>query len=1125
MPLESSMLPSNFHHLQAHDPQLVRLGMLAERYFPDDPNTCLLKLRQLAEWLAQMVAARVGVRVHEDDKQVDLIRRLQDQGIVPREVASLFHDVRKVGNDANHKLAGDHRSALLVLRLTWQLGVWFHRTFKDPAFKSGAFLPPVAPKDESAELRAELDKLRAEMETQRASQEGHTEVLGQVAARARQAEEERAFWEQMAAEAESAKAELHKQLAALQAQAQAAPPQTIANFVSAANTAATQIQISESDTRKRIDAQLVATGWSADSAALTHALGARPERGKNLAIAEWPTRDGVADYVLFIGLLPVAAIEAKRQNLDVSSALQQAKRYSCGFQVASELLSPGGPWGEHGLPFVFSSNGRPYLRQLATRSGIWFCDLRRPENLARALDNWYTPDGLLALLKRDDGSAQAKLQTQPFTYGFPLRAYQQTAIQAVETAIGQGARTLLLAMATGTGKTKTCIALIYRLLKAQRFRRILFLVDRSALGEQAANAFKDTRMENLQTFADVFGIKELEEQKPDADTKVHIATVQGLVQRVLYPAENASPLPVDAYDCIVVDECHRGYLLDRELSDTELGFRSFDDYVSSYRRVLEYFDAVKIGLTATPALHTTQIFGPPVYSYSYREAVIDGFLVDHEPPVQIRTALSTSGITWRVGEQVTVYNAPQSQLELFETPDELHFEIEHFNRQVISESFNRVVCDYLATELDPASLQKTLVFCVNDAHADQVVDLLKQAFAQRWGSVEDDAVLKITGAADKPLQLIRRFKNERLPNVAVTVDLLTTGVDVPAICNLVFLRRVNSRILFDQMLGRATRLCEPIGKEAFRIFDAVRIYETLQHMTAMQPVVVDPQLSFTQLGRELATVTDEAARGLVRDQFVAKLRRKERHLSEAQRQDFETAAGMPPAAFVRQLQTLPLEQIAGWFTQHPELGEILDRKGQVGASRIFVSGHEDRLVGTERGYGAATRPQDYLDAFATYLSQRGNSLPALLTVLTRPRELTRQQLRELALALDRAGFPEASLSTAWRELTNQDIAARIVGYIRQAAIGDPLVPYTQRVDRALQTILGSRVWTAPQRTWLQKIAAQTKANLVVDRSAIDDPDQLFRRDGGGFARLDKLFDGGLENVLAQFNEALWPPAA
>lgn len=146
-------------------------------------------------------------------------------------------------------------------------------------------------------------------------------------------------------------------------------------------------------------------------------------------------------------------------------------------------------------------------------------------------------------------------------------------------------------------------------------------------------------------------------------------------------------------------------------------------------------------------------------------------------------------------------------------------------------------------------------------------------------------------------------------------------------------------------------------------------------------------------------------------------------------------------------------------------------------------------------------------------------------MLTRPKDLTRKQLRELALELDKVGFTEANLATAWREMTNQDIAARIIGYIRQAAIGDALIPYEQRVDRALQKILSSRSWTTPQRQWLQKIAAQTKANLVVDRDAFDDADLVFRREGGGFARLDKMFAGQLQDVLQTFNAALWEETA
>ena len=1124
---------SNFSVLAAHDEQFVRLGRLAERYFADDPNTCLLKLRQLAEGLAQSVASRVGLFTTPDEKQADLLRRLQDHGIVPREVGALFHEVRRAGNDANHKLADDHRTALMALRFAWQLSVWFHRTFKEAGFKSGPFLPPAPPANEGAELKVELDAIRSELAAFRAAHQGTAQALEATKAQAQQTEEERAFWEAMAADAEAAKHEMAQRLAALQAKASTQPAQAVDKLVAAANSAAATIQLSEADTRKLVDEQLLAAGWTADSTVLTFNKGARPQKNKAMAIAEWPTETGPADYALFIGMSPVAVVEAKRKIVDVSASLQQAKRYSRGFRPVAEVELATSNYGDGAafrVPFVFSTNGRPFLRQLAHQSGVWFCDLRRPENHGHALDGWYTPDGLAALLQRDEARAHEALKNAPFDYGFPLRPYQEQAIRATEASIQAGQRAILLAMATGTGKTKTCIALIYRLLKAQRFRRILFLVDRSALGEQAANAFKDTRMERLQTFADIFGIKELDDQQPDGDTAVHLATVQGMVQRVLYSADGTSPPPIDQYDCIVVDECHRGYLLDRELSDTELSFRGYDDYISKYRRVLDYFDAVKVGLTATPALHTTQIFGAPVFTYGYREAVVDGYLVDYEPPVQIYTQLSTQGMTWRVGEEVKVYNTGRQQIELFKTPDEIKLKVEDFNRKVITRAFNEVICNYLAQELDPASRRKTLIFCVTDSHADLVVDLLKAAFAAQYAGVEDDAVIKITGAADKPLQLIRRFKNERLPNVAVTVDLLTTGVDVPEICNLVFLRQVSSRILFDQMLGRATRLCNFGGaevKDAFRVFDAVRIFEAIGDMTAMKPVVVNAKISFTQLALELATLKDESATALVRDQFLAKLQRKKRHLTDRNRQDFEATAGMPMMAFIQKLKAMPLADVAGWFVQNPALGELLDRQSDGPARALYVSEHADTFQSAERGYGKAKKPEDYLREFGEYIKSHSNDIPALVTVLTRPRDLTRSQLRELVLALDRAGFTEANLAAAWRDLTNQDIVARIVGYIRQAAIGDALLPYSERVDHALQRLLThppeGKSWSTPQRDWVKRIAAQTKANVLVDRAALDDPDLIFKREGGGFKRLDKVFNGQLQPVLEAFNDALWAP--
>ena len=269
---------------------------------------------------------------------------------------------------------------------------------------------------------------------------------------------------------------------------------------------------------------------------------------------------------------------------------------------------------------------------------------------------------------------------------------------------------------------------------------------------------------------------------------------------------------------MIIDECHRGYTLDQEMTEAEMRFRSQADYMSSYRRALDHFDAVKIGLTATPAQHTKEIFGAPVFLYSYREAVIDGCLVDHEPPFSIATALSEEGMVWKKGEKMRRFDPRKQAADLVDVPDEVKIEIDAFNSRVITESWNRVVCEELAKHIDPASPTKTLVFCATDAHADIVVQQLKLAFTAVYGEVEDDAVIKITGSptVDKPLQKIRQLKNERLPNVVVTVDLLTTGIDVPKIGNIVFLRRVKSRILYEQMLGRATRLCPEIGKASLR---------------------------------------------------------------------------------------------------------------------------------------------------------------------------------------------------------------------------------------------------------------------------------------------------------------------
>jgi type I restriction enzyme, R subunit len=1153
---------ANFAYLAHHDARLVALATQAEEHFEGDPTVTLFKLRQFGEVLAQRAAAKVGLFAGPEEGQQQLIDRLWDRNVIGATQRSLFHDLRRVGNAAVHEGKGDHREALHQLRMARELAVWFQRSFgNNRKFDPGPFIPPSEPKKAEAPLHEELQRLRTDVDThrkefeaaQRAMDEARKAAEAELAEKltakeiAKKAREEAAIWEalaneQIAAHRETASAEVQKsaaleeqnkkllaELAALQAAAQAMPPKQLALAIEQASDASAAIHLDEAATRRLIDRQLRDAGWEADSQKLTFDRGVRPTRGKNLAIAEWPTlaegKEGWADYVLFAGLQVVAVVEAKRKHKDIPGVMPQAKRYSTGYAVkGDEVLPEGSPWGALKVPFLFATNGRPFLRQLRTKSGIWFLDARRPDNHPSALEGWYTPEGLLDLLRQDVDEAHAKLKVEPMPY--IDRDYQKKAILAVEQGLEEGKRELLVAMATGTGKTRTCIGLCYRLLKTKRFRRVLFLVDRNALGKQTGDALKDLQLENLQTFTDIFDVKELADLKPDRETKLQIATIQAMVKRVLVPYdETGEPNvpPVDQYDCIIVDECHRGYLLDRELSDREFSFRDEDDYISKYRRVLDHFDAVKIGLTATPALHTKEIFGPPVYSYSYREAVVDGFLVDHEPPIRIVTELARDGIHYKAHEEVLVFDRSTQTIKKEELDDEMQFDVDTFNRRVITEPFNRAVLGELVRHIDPGQEEKTLIFCATDQHADTVVSLLKEALKQRYGSVDDDAVIKITGETDRPLETLRRYRNERQPNIAVTVDLLTTGVDVPKIANLVFLRRVRSRILYEQMIGRATRLCEEIGKERFRIFDAVDLYSALKDVTDMKPVVVNPFVTFAQLAKEIIEGKEEEYRRASLDELLAKLHRKKRTLTGEAEERFRTAAGMEVKELAQFLKKSGVGDAADYLNKHPALAPFLDDAARNGAYNLVISEKHDAIREVTRGYGkhGSRPPGDYLEAFRAFVTNNMNKLPALLVVTQRPKELTREDLRQLKLALDQEGFAEKSVQTAWRDAKNEDIAATIVGYIRQLALGSPLMPYAERVDRAVQRLRKAHRFTDPQSKWLDRIAKQMKLETVVDRASLDSGQ--FKADGG-FARLNKVFDGKLEGLLGELAEEVWKDA-
>ncbi|WP_343565471.1 type I restriction-modification system endonuclease [Kiloniella sp. b19] len=1126
----------NFFFLEHTAPQLSKLGAQAERYFEEDPNTSLVKLRQFGEVLAKVTAANLGIHCDPNDtRSIVLLERIQTHPGVTKVIMELFHQLRIAGNQAVHALKDDRGIVLTNLKNAHRLAIWFHKSFgRERDFKPLPFQPPVCRSIENEKLQAEIKRLQAAMELSLSTQEIAEARATKEAALRQTAEERHAALKELQAEVDQALTSLQERIGELESEAENRSQKDNAQLTKRMEASSSGLDLDEADTRRLIDAQLRQAGWEVDSDNLSYSTGVRPQKGHSMAIAEWPTKSGPADYALFIGMELVGFIEAKRESINVSGVLTQAKRYSRDFRAkGEERLTTGAPWQaeeqeSYSAPFVFSTNGRPYHKDLETLSGIWFCDLRKPENIARPLRGWKSPKGLQDLLSQDHAAAHEQLKTEGFNYGRELRDYQKDAIKAAEEAISKGQREILLAMATGTGKTATCIALAYRLLKINRFQRILFLVDRSALGSQTEDAFHEAMMEQLQKFTHIYDLKGMKEAQPDDATRVHIATVQSLVKRLLYTEDQSAIPAIDQYDCIVVDECHRGYLLDREMSETEILFRDQTDYLSKYRYVLDYFDAVKIGLTATPALHTSEIFGKPIYTYSYREAVVDGYLIDHEPPVRIHTALSQGGIAWAAGEELEAFNTKTGEIDLVSLPDALEFDVSKFNKEVLTSEFNRVVCETLLGQtgdikepIDIYDAKKTLVFCANDAHADTVVNEMKKAMEKLYGKADDNLVMKITGKADKPNFLIRQFKNEAKPKIVVTVDLLTTGIDVPEICNLVFLRRVNSRILYDQMLGRATRLCPDLNKEFFRVFDAVGIYDGLQDITAMKPVAVNPSFTFTQLVEEFLVNDQDQVRRDLQEQIIAKLQRTKSRYSKETTELIETSTGYDPKGLARWLKSQEPENFAQWLKERPKLSSLLDHTGKGTPRRVAISTHEDKLVATEVGYGTANKPEDYLADFEAFLKDNINTIPALAIVTQRPRELTRQQLKELRLKLEEHGFREADLRTAWRDVTNHDVAASIIGFVRQAALGDPIRPYAERVEEALKKLLAKDDWSPIQRKWLERITKQLENEA---NEPVIDPESFAKApfvNQGGFKQANKIFEGRLEQILQDINAEVW----
>lgn len=848
------------------------------------------------------------------------------------------------------------------------------------------------------------------------------------------------------------------------------------------------------------------------------------------AVEEFPTANGPADYALFVEGQLLGIIEAKKVTVNPQNVMEQAKRYAVGaFQGI-------GNWDGLRVPFLYATNGEI----------VWYLDARSEKHISRKISNFHTASALTEFLGKGSGNAQAWLETNPPDQIERLRTYQINAIRRIESSIIGGKRQLLVAMATGTGKTYMTVAQVYRLLESKIARRILFLVDRKALAAQAVRefaAFNTPRgnkfNQEYEVYSQRFRREDFGDDKPfdpkvlpteyltnpsPTHTFVYVSTIQRMAIN-LFGREGALPqsasdpeidedaektdIPIHAFDLIIADECHRGYTAQE---------------TSVWRETINHFDSVKIGLTATPAAHTVAVFGDPVFRYGVEEAIKDGFLVDYEA-VTIKSNVRLNGVFLQQGESVGKIDTETGEEIFDELEDEREFSSEEVERKITAPRSNKKIVEEIATyayehEASTGHFPKTLIFAVNDlphtSHADQLVSICREVFDQG-----DEFVQKITGNpnVDRPLQRIREFRNRPNPKVVVTVDMLSTGVDIPSLEFIVFLRPVKSRILWEQMLGRGTRLCHEINKTNFTVFDCFD-GSLIRYFKDVSNFKIEPQqkapLSIPEIIENIYQNVDRTYHTNV---LIKRLRRIEKDMSGTAREEFSRFISEGDVGqFAGQLHTLIMNDFTNTLKllRNQDFQDVLVHYQR--AKRTFLVGYEvDDVVESYRinRYGSFERPEDYLESFSKFIKENVDHLTAIKILLDRPKQWNPAVLDELRQILKENRYDEKTLSEAHKVVYRKALVD-IISMVKHAARdAEPILTAEERVDRAIQKISQKRSFNEEQGKWLFLIREHLVKNLTIEEDDFDVV-PIFEQFGGrGKAR--RVFGDKLPSIIEELN--------
>ena len=916
----------------------------------------------------------------------------------------------------------------------------------------------------------------------------------------------------------------------------------------------------EEKAREQIDDQLRAAGWTVQSRDAAN-LGA----ARGVAVAEFPLATGFADYMLFVDRRPIGVVEAKAVGRTLSGVEVQTAQYSAGLPP----LLRSNAWHTP-LPFLYQSTGVE----------SFFTDVRDPEPRSRRVFSFHRPETLAewAATGRGDSriapTLRGRLRQMPPLITTGLWCAQIEAVENLERSFALDRPRALIQMATGSGKTYTAVTFVYRLIKFAKAGRVLFMVDRTNLGRQALREFQQyVTPDDGRKFGELYNVQLMQSNVLDPVSKVCITTVQRLYSMLRGEAEFDPALedqsmahlaaifgdrprevaynlylPVETFDFIVIDECHRSIY-------------------NVWRQVPEYFDAILIGLTATPSKQTLGFFnGNLVMEYPRERAVADGVNVDGWV-YRIRTEVTERGSQVEAGEWVDKRDRRTRALRWEQLDEDLTYSAAQLDRDVVAPDQIRTVVrtfrDRLFSEIFPGrqEVPKTLVFAKDDSHAEDIVRIVREEFGKG-----NEFCQKVTYKAEgKPEDIIAAFRNSYNPRIAVTVDMIATGTDVKPIEILLFMRQVQSANYFEQMIGRGTRIIsetdlravtpDTTHKTHFVIVDAVGVVEHPK----MDTGTLDRKRSLP-LDKLLEAVAFRAFDDEMLSSLAVRLARLEPLLTDAERdQVAEVSEGQSPRELSHALLDA-LDPDKAHDRAQAQVGGAEPAPEQVEAARLElvraavapfdnpalrqhltsiqarteqVIDHvtRDRLRSAGYSVEDTERARQMVASFYVFLQEHRDEIAALQIIFNQPyarRRLTREQVKELAtrIKLPPNAWTTEGLWRAYAQLERdrvRGVGARrvltdLVSLVRHAVqLEDELIPFPDLVQRRYREWLEGCDFTDEQRWWLDRIAEAVGVNLSVT------PDdfrvgKMFER--GGWLAARRLFGAELPALIEEMNETL-----